>query len=145
MKRIALWAGLCVLMLVVAGCGPTPLEKAMSRLDDRPDWEEFPKIDVPHHPAEKYLKDMEIVLDPGHGGQAYKKGYKRGPTGVREAEMNWRVAKLLEKLLVDAGAHVTLTRDGDVFVDLKDRAQIANNLMRHDGGTGADPLHQPAP
>ncbi len=138
MKRIALWAGLCVLMLVVAGCGPTPLEKAMSRLDDRPDWEEFPKIDVPHHPAEKYLKDMEIVLDPGHGGQAHKKGYKRGPTGVREAEMNWRVAKLLEKLLVDAGAHVTLTRDGDVFVDLKDRAQIANNLKRQDGGIGAD-------
>ena len=138
MYRIAAWSGLFVLVLVFAGCGPTPLKKAMSRLDDRPDWGSFPKIDVPRHPAEKYLKDMVIVLDPGHGGQADKVGYKRGPTGVREAEMNWRVAKLLERMLVDAGVHVTLTRHGDEFVGLKERAEIANNLKRSDGGIGAD-------
>lgn len=138
MSRIAMRVVLFGLLLLLAGCGPTSLKKAMSRLDDRPDWKSYPKLDLPHHPAEKYLQDMVIVLDPGHGGQAHKKGYKRGPTGVREAEMNWRVGKLLERLLTDAGAHVTLTRNGDEFVDLKDRAEIANNLKRPDGGTGAD-------
>jgi N-acetylmuramoyl-L-alanine amidase len=125
-------------LIVLAGCGPTSLDKAMSRLDHRPDWQRHGKLDLPRHPAEKYLQGWVIVLDPGHGGEAYKKGYKRGPTGVREAEMNWRVGKLLQRLLTDAGAHVTLTRSGDEFVSLKDRAQVANNLARPDGGRGAD-------
>ena len=127
-----------ILTLTLSGCGPTSLDKAMSRLDHRPDWRTYDKPDVPRHPAEKYLQGWVIVLDPGHGGEAHKKGYKRGPTGVREAEMNWRVGKLLERLLVDAGAHVTLTRHGDEFVGLKERAEIANHLKRPDGGTGAD-------
>lgn len=133
--RLALM-GLLVVTLV--GCGPTPLDKAMSRLDDRPDWQRHGKLDLPRHPAEKHLAGWVIVLDPGHGGEAHRKGYKRGPTGVREAEMNWRVGKLLERLLVDAGVHVTLTRHGDDFVGLKERAEIANHLERPDGGTGAD-------
>jgi len=135
----SLWVsvlGLTVAML--AGCGPTSLDKAMSRLDDRPDWKTYHKPDVPRHPAEKHLQGWFIVLDPGHGGEAHKKGYKRGPTGVREAEMNWRVAKLLERLLVDAGVHVTLTRHSDEFIGLKERAEIANNLPRPDGKIGAD-------
>jgi N-acetylmuramoyl-L-alanine amidase len=125
-------------LIVIAGCGPASLDKAMSRLDHRPDWRRHGKLDLPRHPAEKHLQGWVIVLDPGHGGEAHKKGYKRGPTGVREAEMNWRVGKLLERLLTDAGVHVTLTRDGDEFVSLKDRAEIANNLARPDGGRGAD-------
>ncbi len=127
-----------LLVLTFYGCGPASLDKAMSRLDNRPDWHRHGKLDLPRHPAEKHLQGWLIVLDPGHGGEAHKKGYKRGPTGVREADMNWRVAKLLERLLVDAGAHVTLTRHGDEFVGLKERAEIANNLQRPDGGTGAD-------
>ncbi len=110
----------------------------MSRLDDRPDWKSFGRVDVPRHPAEKHLAGWVIVLDPGHGGDAHLENYKRGPTGVREAEMNWRVGKLLERLLSDAGAHVTLTRHGDEDVSLKDRAEIANNVERPDGGRGAD-------
>lgn len=137
------WHNLRVWMLgltfvVLAGCGPTSLDKAMSRLDHRPDWQSYGKLDLPRHPAQKHLQGWVIVLDPGHGGEAHKKGYKRGPTGVREAEMNWRVGKLLERLLTDAGAQVTLTRDGDEFVSLKDRAEVANNLERPDGGRGAD-------
>ena len=117
---------------------PMPLAEAMKTLDDRPAWTELPPTSYPRHPAEKYLEDMTIVLDPGHGGQAHRKGYKRGPTGVREAEMNWRVAKLAEKLLTDAGAKVILTRDGDVDVSLAERARIANEASRPDGGKGAD-------
>jgi N-acetylmuramoyl-L-alanine amidase len=125
-------------VMALAGCGPTTLDKAMGRLDDRPDWKSFGKLDLPRHPAQKYLEGMVIVLDPGHGGEAHKAGYKRGPTGVREAEMNWRVGKLLEKLLTDAGVHVTLTRHGDEFVGLRERAEIANNVQRPEGGRGAD-------
>jgi hypothetical protein len=97
-RRIFGLAVLGTLSLILAGCGPTKLDKALSRLDNRPDWQQFGKIDVPRHPAEKYLEGWVIVLDPGHGGDAHLENYKRGPTGVREAEMNWRVGVLLEKL-----------------------------------------------
>ncbi len=138
MSRKAVLCSLLGVLFVLVGCGPTSLDKAMSRLDERPDWKHLPELDLPRHPAEKYLDGMVIVLDPGHGGQAHKEGYKRGPTGVREAEMNWRVGKLLERLLTDAGVHVTLTRQGDEFVGLKERAEVANNIDRPDGGRGAD-------
>jgi N-acetylmuramoyl-L-alanine amidase len=129
------------------GFTPRPLDDAMALLDDRPDWADHARpIDVPRHPAEKYLEGWVIVLDPGHGGQADVAGYKRGPTGVREAEMNLRVTRLLRRLLEDAGAYVTLTRDAetsdaadDRLPDtLKRRADVANTLPRPDGGTGAD-------
>ena len=129
---------LLVVCVCLSGCGPKTLEQAMRRLDDRPAWKTYGKLDVPRHPAEKYLAGMVIVLDPGHGGHADRPNYKRGPTGVREAQINWRVAKLLERLLVDAGVHVTVTRDGDEDVSLAERARIANEVKRPDGGTGAD-------
>lgn len=138
-------------MVGMAGCGgnagPTAvdvvrsratLEEAMALLDARQAWQEHPPLNLPRHPAERFLRGWVIVLDPGHGGDAHIEGYKRGPTGAREAEMNWRVAVLLKRLLEDAGAHVTLTRDGDEEVSLVDRAAVANNIARPDGGTGAD-------
>lgn len=129
------------------GWEPAPLEEAMARLQNRDPWSpDGVFLPVPRHPGEKYLKDMIIVLDPGHGGAADRKGYKRGPTGVREAEMNLRVAHLLRELLQQAGAVVYLTREGersdiaDDSVDgtLKRRADFANNIERPDGTKGAD-------
>ena len=125
---------------------PTPLGRAMLLLDQRPDWETHSRpLDVPRHPAEKHLKDMVIVLDPGQGGKAHVAGYKRGPTGVREAEMNLRVAKLLRRLLEDAGAVVHLTRESetsdianDTLPDtLARRAGLANTVKRPEGNPGA--------
>ena len=95
------------------GWQPRSLEEALAHLEQRGPWEAHARpLPVPRHPAQKYLEGWIIVLDPGHGGRADAKGYKRGPTGVREAEMNLRVAKLLRSLLEDAGATVTLTREG---------------------------------
>lgn len=110
---------------------PMALDDALKLIDQRADWTQLPPIDVPRHPAEKFLKDWIIVLDPGHGGEDggdpdSRASYKRGPTGVREAHMNWRVAVLLKRLLDDAGAKVILTRNGDETVSLARRAQIAN-------------------
>ncbi len=74
----------------------------------------------------KHLKGVKICLDPGHGGDAQKRAYKRGPTGVREAEVNLRVAQYLRDFLARVGAEVKLTREGDVAVSLSDRAETAN-------------------
>lgn len=105
-------------MLAVETLLPAPEDFAQTRIDS----EAFP---IPPHA--KYLADVRICLDPGHGGDAHKEGYKRGPTGVREAEMNLRVAKYLRDLLEHVGAEVKLTRDRDVDLSLADRAKVADD------------------
>jgi N-acetylmuramoyl-L-alanine amidase len=75
----------------------------------------------------KFLKGVKVCLDPGHGGDAHKRGFKRGPTGVREAEVNLRVAQYLRESLLAAGAEVRLTRESDVDLSLEARAAVAND------------------
>jgi len=122
-----------------------PLGQAMRFFDHRDDWTARQPISIPRHPAEKFLKDLTICIDPGHGGsdggQASTRpaGYKAGPTGEKEAYMNLRVALLLERLLKEAGADVIMTRHGDDTISLRERAEVANNAKRRrDGGSGAD-------
>lgn len=117
---------------------PASLDQVLAMLDRRPHWTHRPVVNTPRHPAEKYLAGWTIVLDPGHGGDAHLPDYKRGPTGVREAEINLRVTTLLARLLEDAGVHVLKTRAGDEDVSLERRAAIANDAVRPDGGRGAD-------
>ncbi|MGD9487123.1 MAG: N-acetylmuramoyl-L-alanine amidase [Calditrichaceae bacterium] len=74
----------------------------------------------------KYLQGFKVVIDPGHGGLSQIKDYKRGPSGLREAEVNLRVALYLQSFLEKAGVQVVLTRTNDVYVSLADRANIAN-------------------
>lgn len=79
-----------------------------------------------------YLKGMKICLDPGHGGRANRKGYKRGPTGLREAEVNLRVALYLREFLEAGGAKVYMTRTRDIYLaedereDQRLRVEMAN-------------------
>ncbi len=77
-------------------------------------------------PYTRHLKGFKICLDPGHGGQAHVPDYKRGPTGVREAEVNLQVALHLRELLQEVGATVIMTRVDDSYVSLPMRSQIAN-------------------
>ena len=74
----------------------------------------------------RHLKGFKICLDPGHGGQAHVPDYKRGPTGVREAEVNLKVAFHLRDMLQNVGATVVMTRVDDSYVSLARRSQIAN-------------------
>ena len=74
----------------------------------------------------RHLKGFKICLDPGHGGQAHIADYKRGPTGVREAEVNLQVALHLRNMLQEVGATVIMTRVDDSYVSLPTRSQIAN-------------------
>jgi len=113
--------------------GPTPVvdrQLAVNTLLPAPEDFARKRIGTPEYPIPpyaKFLKGVKICLDPGHGGDADKRGYKRGPTGVREAEVNLRVAKYLRDLLTHSGAEVRLTREEDVDLSLKDRAAIAND------------------
>ena len=77
-------------------------------------------------PYTRHLKGFKICLDPGHGGQAHVPDYKRGPTGVREAEVNLRVAFHLREMLQQVGATVIMTRVDDSYVSLLMRSRIAN-------------------
>ena len=77
-------------------------------------------------PYTRHLKGFKICLDPGHGGQGHVPDYKRGPTGVREAEVNLQVAFHLREMLQEVGATVIMTRVDDSYVSLSTRSQIAN-------------------
>ncbi len=81
-------------------------------------------IEIPPHA--RHLKGFKICLDPGHGGQAHVPDYKRGPTGLREAEVNLQVALYLREILQKVGVTVIMTRVDDSYVSLPTRSQIAN-------------------
>ena len=86
----------------------------------------LPPVDYEIPNYAEYLEGVTVGLDPGHGGDAHIPGYKRGPTGVREAEMNWTTAQFLKGFLETANAKVILTRHGDEHVSLADRCRVAN-------------------
>ena len=82
------------------------------------------RVEIPAYA--RHLKDFKICLDPGHGGQGHISDYKRGPTGVREADVNLQVAFHLRDMLQKVGATVIMTRVDDSYVSLATRSQIAN-------------------
>jgi N-acetylmuramoyl-L-alanine amidase len=63
-----------------------------------------------------------IVIDPGHGGK------DSGALGknAQEKDIVLAVGKLLKKDLEKAGFNVKMTRDKDVFIELGQRANLAN-------------------
>jgi N-acetylmuramoyl-L-alanine amidase len=67
-------------------------------------------------------KIQTVVLDPGHGG------YDKGALSRYGSEKDFAldVARKLRPLLQAKGLHVIMTREGDYFVPLEVRAQIAN-------------------
>ncbi len=67
-----------------------------------------------------------IVIDPGHGGQDVG---AVGRGGTLEKDINLAVSKALAEELTATGRYdVHLTREGDQFVSLQDRAEFANKL-----------------
>jgi len=63
-----------------------------------------------------------VVIDPGHGGNdggAYHKG-------VKEADLNLKVARKLKKELERKGMKVVMTRYSDQTMSITTRANIAN-------------------
>lgn len=66
-----------------------------------------------------------VVVDPGHGGQ--DPGALSG-TGVRESDINLAIARKFKEQAGEYDLAVLLTREGDTFVSLADRAKMANEV-----------------
>ena len=71
------------------------------------------------------LSDVEILLDPGHGGE---ESGSKGPTGYPEKDVNLVVSKLVAEELTKLGAKVYLTREEDVDVSLEERMAAIDRL-----------------
>lgn len=70
------------------------------------------------------LQGVKIFIDPGHGGP---EPGAIGPSGLREADVNLRVATVLRNCLVEyGGAIVKMSRTGNVDVSLAARVAAAN-------------------
>lgn len=64
-----------------------------------------------------------IVLDPGHGGSD---DGTRTPVGLTEKVLTLDIAQRLALLLMSAGFEVSMTRDTDTKLYLRDRVRFAN-------------------
>ncbi|QNO16653.1 N-acetylmuramoyl-L-alanine amidase [Alkalicella caledoniensis] len=69
------------------------------------------------------LDGLTIVIDPGHGGTSVG---AVGPRGTREKDVVLSTSLIIEKMLVQLGANVLLTRRTDKNVSLAERVNIAN-------------------
>jgi N-acetylmuramoyl-L-alanine amidase len=67
-----------------------------------------------------------VVLDPGHGGQ--DSGAMCG--GVLEKDLTFDVARRIDRLLNSEGIATLMTRVGDTYVSLADRAAFANRVRK---------------
>ena len=67
-----------------------------------------------------------IVVDAGHGG--HDTGARNN--GLREKDLTLDTAKRLERMLRKLGFPVVMTRKDDRFIELFERASIANRLPR---------------
>ena len=77
------------------------------------------KVAAPPPPRAKSLR---VIIDAGHGGR--DRGAVWG--GVRESNLNLRVAGRVEAALKAKGYTVIMIRRSDIYVSLTRRAQIAN-------------------
>jgi N-acetylmuramoyl-L-alanine amidase len=79
-------------------------------------------VPVSHAPS-KVLRDVVIVLDPGHGG---KDPGAIGPMRTAEKHVVLAIAKKLKQRIdSQPGMRAVLTRDGDYYVGLRARLNIA--------------------
>jgi N-acetylmuramoyl-L-alanine amidase len=71
------------------------------------------------------LKDRLVVIDAGHGGN------DPGATssGINEKDINLKIAVKVNEILQGKGVNTYMTRVDDTFVPLRDRANIANNMI----------------
>lgn len=68
------------------------------------------------------LKVRTIMIDPGHGG----KDPGAAANGLREKDINLRMARILGEMLKEQGFEVHYTRTTDKFIPLEERTAMAN-------------------
>ena len=95
-------------------------------------WMQFRQAERPARPKESKTAQPPttpspfavVVLDPGHGGQ--DSGAMCG--GVMEKDLTLDVARRIDRLLDSEGIATLMTRVGDTYVSLADRAAFANRV-----------------
>src|SRR5436309_13902059 len=95
-------------------------------------WMQFRQAERPERPRESKTARPPttpstfsvVVLDPGHGGQ--DSGAMCG--GVLEKDLTLDVARRIDRLLDSEGIATLMTRLGDTYVSLADRAAFANRI-----------------
>lgn len=80
-------------------------------------------ITLPEPPKPKKVTGKTIVIDAGHGGQDPG---ARSVQGFYEKTVNLDVAMQIADILRQSGHRVIMTRDSDKFLELEDRAAVAN-------------------
>ena len=68
---------------------------------------------------------FKIVIDAGHGG---KDPGRPNKSGIKEKDIVLKIALDLGKKLENSGNEVIYTRDKDIFLTLRQRAKIANDV-----------------
>src|SRR5216117_2093661 len=95
-------------------------------------WMQYRQAETPERPRESKTARSPttpspfslVVLDPGHGGQ--DSGAMCG--GVLEKDLTLDVAHRVDRLLEAEGIATVMTRLGDTYVSLADRATFANRV-----------------
>jgi N-acetylmuramoyl-L-alanine amidase len=76
----------------------------------------------------KPLKNLRIVVDPGHGGNDSGAASSFNGTSYQEKTVNLQLSEFLQRELQNRGAIVTMTRTTDVNPSLDDRQVIINRV-----------------
>ncbi len=116
------------LLLLLVSCSKTPVVQQMQvseQIQPIPAaTQQVPtKKPVYRGKVEKKL----IVIDPGHGGEDDGTKSLTKPK-YREKHLNLATAKMLQAYLEQMGYRTIMTRNEDVFIGLKERAKMANDL-----------------
>ena len=82
-----------------------------------------PRPARPRRPVEPEAPKSVVVIDPGHGG---KDPGMVTVNGILEKRVVLHVARAVRQRLVAAGVAVVMTRADDRFIELEERARIAN-------------------
>lgn len=101
-RVIWLWLALCVAVLPVLG-------------------------NAPAQAAAPALNNIQIVLDPGHGGLDF--GIDPAGSGLQEKAVALDLAQRLQQQLAAEGAVVAVTRASDQFIALNARVRYSNAVL----------------
>lgn len=96
---------------------PEVLDADVSVLEVEPAVEEEPAPPAP---------TIKVCLDAGHGGKDPGCDYQKGGETVKEKDETLQMVLAIRDAMEAQGIEVIMTRDDDTFVELEERAAIAN-------------------
>lgn len=71
--------------------------------------------------------ELTVVIDPGHGGKdPGAVGKENGKADLYEKDLNLDISNMVNEILVNSGYTAIMTRTTDVYLELSERAEIAN-------------------